>query len=152
MNFRHYWATLDYIPEDKSIFWYFLWGILLGGSLVYAIFTFNFLFAVVIIIGFIFVFHPDFRKLKSIRVELTDEYIKIDDNEFKLNDYYTFSIYKINERNFLELYPKSFFKKEIHLPLPEDLVEQVREDLKKIMPESKEGPSLLTFIFRNLWH
>lgn len=151
MNFQHQWITVDWLSDFRTPIWYFLWGFVLGISLIYAILNKNFLFAVILVLGLIFIFHPEFQKSKIINVILNDKEIIINNEKYNLEDYYTFLIDKINERYFLELYPKSFFKKEIHLPIPENKIDQVREDLKKIMPESKIPPRILTYIFRHFW-
>jgi hypothetical protein len=151
MSFRHFWTTFDYIHEPKSPFWYLFWGFILGGSLIYAILSQNFLFAIILVIGLIFIFYSEFQKPKILYVELDDKKIKINDEIFNLNDYYCFSIFKIRDRFFLEIYPKSFFKKEIHIAIPEHLVENIRKDLLKIIKERKQEPRILTSIFRHLW-
>lgn len=151
MKFEYKWSSIDWLSDFRTFGWYFFWGFVLGVSLIYSILTQNFLFAVILVLGLIFIFHPEFQKPKIMRITLNDKEVIINDQVYSLDDYYTFFITKINERYFLEFYPKSFFKREIHLPIHESLVEKVREDLKKIMPESKIPPRILTYIFRHLW-
>jgi len=151
MPFRHSWKTYDYLHEIKSPFWYLLWGFILGGSLIYAILSQNFLFAVILVIGIIFIFHPNFQEPKILNIEIDEKKIKINEEIFALEEYYAFSIFKIRDRFFLEIYPKSFFKKEIHVSIPENLIEEIRKDLSKIIKEKKQEPRILTSIFRHLW-
>lgn len=131
------WKTYNHFYHPRGdLLWHLLWGIIVGMSLISAIFARDFWFLIISLIALVLFFHPEFYKPRLMEIKLTEKGIYIDRSFYPWSKFYGFEIFENPHRKFVFLLPKNI-SFGLHFPLEEFFVseEEVKNFLKKFLEE-----------------
>ncbi len=134
------WEIAEYSYSLRSRRWYIVAGVLGFLSLIWALFTANFLFAIIIIMAATIFILTDKEKDKKIQVSLTDEGMLLGNNFYDYDEFKNFSLVYKPKQGLKTLYLefKNFFKHRISLPLEDVNPLKVQEILSQYLEEDRE--------------
>ncbi len=133
------WTIQEYEQPERGAPWYVVM-ILLGMSIVaYALFTGNFLFALIIILFAIILFLRAHQEPAQVRFQITDLGVTVGSRFYpylELEDFYL--IYNPPEVKTLFLHPKSVWRPILRVPLLDKNPLEVKHSLREFLPENME--------------
>jgi len=134
------WEVPEYEKHSRTKRWYILFGAVMIAMIIYAIFSANFLFAIILIVaGFVLIIN-DARTPQMVTISLTTDGIFIGRKFYDFDDFRDFSIvYKPNIR-VKQLYFefKSLTKHRLSIPLLDVNPIFLRENLGQYLTEDLE--------------
>lgn len=132
-----YWEAPEHHHIEKKADWYWIVGIIAGASTIASIIFGNTLFAIVIILSVLLVFHHAQKVPRFIPFEISDRGVRIDTNFYP---YTSFSSFYIDEKNVRG--PHIIFKQKnyphqfILMPtIPESHIHDIEHILTSRLPE-----------------
>ena len=138
-----------YYPKDKS--WFAFSAFIALGLTIWAILTHNFLFVLLIILGYFSIIVYALKKPRLLRIALTPKGIKIGKMIYSFENLKSFCIfYRPPLIKELSLRSKKTFLPYIKIPLGEANINEVRKFLSKYLPEKKHRRSLIDDLARSL--
>lgn len=147
------WKTYTHIDHPfGDLLWHLFWGIIVGGTIVYAIIYHDFWGLVIGGIALVFFFHPKFYEPRLMDVRFTEEGFYIDKKFYSWEKFYAFEIFDNGYRKFVFLFPKRF-SFGLHFPLEEFFVseKEVKDFLKKYLEEQTGKIPFPEKIYRSLY-
>lgn len=77
------WTIPEYVKHKRSFLWFFVFFLLMGFLVFFAIFSANFLFALIIVMILVIILVTHFRHPKNIKLLMTEDGIKVDDEFYE---------------------------------------------------------------------
>jgi len=148
------WLTTNYDEHPYGdLFWHLFWGIVIGASIVYSIFTKDFLFLVISFIALFFFFHPIFYENRELKVVINQNGVYINDKKYNWEDIIGFEIFKIGDKFFLYFVPRSIFQVGPVIPIETFAVdiEELRKILNRFLDEYEDAVPVWELIYRNFF-
>jgi len=145
------WSALEFIKHDKNPLWFITGGVIAAIFLIFAIWTKNFIFALIIVLAAFSIFIWTQKKPRKIVFSLTGKGLKIEDNFYAFDHLKSFWIfYEPPEIKYLSVESKKLFMPRIIIPIGEENPNKIREFLLKYLPEEKQHESLIDILARRL--
>ncbi|MFH1711942.1 MAG: hypothetical protein ABH846_01765 [Patescibacteria group bacterium] len=136
------WETWEFPPHERSRFWYIMVSIIGVSLIVYAVYTENFLFAIIILIMGVILFVNSLRHPDRIMVHITTLGIVLGDEFYPYQDLKDFAIvYEPPAVKLLYVDFTSMFKPLVAIPLEDVDPNAVREYLQQFIFENLERES-----------
>lgn len=133
------WEFPEFIRYDKSARWYIFAAIIAALFLLYAVFTFNFLFAVIILMTVMIILMREKKEPRKIHFAITDMGIMVSRDFFPFRDIKNFSIiYEPPHVKVLYLEFKSKLRPRFSAPLEDENPNEIRKILKENIDEDLE--------------
>jgi len=145
------WITPEFEHQEKNKSWFLISGLIAAGLFLWAIFTKNFLFALLIVLGYFSLSVHAVKKPKEIKVMITPRGVKIDRVLYEYDSLKSFWIFYDPPRTReLSLKSRKRIMPYIKIPLGEMNPVKVRQTLIKYIPERKQDESLIDNLAKNL--
>jgi len=147
------WKTYSHIDHPYGdLLWHLFWGVIVGGTLIWAIFTSNFWLLVISLFALIFFFHPKFYEPKLMEIKMNEEGVFINQKFYPWKNFYAFEIFDNGIRKFIFLFPNKL-SFGLHFPLEEFFVseEEVKNFLKKFLEEYQGKVPILDKLYRSFY-
>jgi hypothetical protein len=147
------WKTYSHIYHPYGdLVWHLFWGIIVGGTLIWAILRADFWLLVISFLALIFFFHPKFYEPKLMEIKMNEEGIFIDKKFYPWKKFYAFEIFDNGLRKFVFLFPKRF-SFGLHFPLEEFFVseDEVKDFMKKFLEEHQGKVPILDKLYRSFY-
>jgi hypothetical protein len=147
------WKTYSHIYHPYGdLIWHLFWGIVVGGTLIWAILSQDFWLLVISFLALIFFFHPKFYEPRLMEIKINEEGIFIDKKFYPWKKFYAFEIFNNGLRKFIFLFPNKL-SFGLHFPLEEFFVseEEVRNFIKKFLEEHKGRIPILDKLYRSFY-
>ena len=131
------WEIPEFIEYERSKYWYLILSLISIGSVVYAIYSLNYLFSLIILISSLVLLISTEQKPRKILVQIGDNGIVIDGKLIEYNKLHNFSIiYQPPYTKLLYIERKSFIKPRIKLFLENEDPIAIREHLLQYLEEN----------------
>ncbi len=138
------WTAPEFEYYTKSTSWFVITGGIAGLLLLWALFTKNFIFALLIGLGYFTIIIYGLKRPKNIRLAITPKGVKINQTLYEFENIKSFWIfYNPPEIKELSLRSKKTIMPYIKIPLGEQNPVEVRQALIKYLPERKHKDSLI---------
>lgn len=139
------WEFPEFIQHSRSRTWYTIAIILLIGMLIYAYFSKNLLFAIILILFTIIYFVIERRGPVVVQIAITEDGILINDKFIEYSELADFYIiyYPPDIKN-LYFQPRNRFKERIAIPLEDQNPVEIRRALIKYLAEDLEKEEMPT--------
>ncbi len=147
------WKTYSHIHHPYGdLLWHLFWGVIVGITIITAIFSNDFWLLIIGLIALIFFFHPTFYEPRLMDIKLTDKGIHLDKKFYPWKKFYAFEIFDNGFRKFIFLFT-NHFSFGLHFPLEEFFVneEEVREFLKKFLEEYQGKVPITEKLYRSFF-
>jgi hypothetical protein len=147
------WKTYSHIHHPYGdLIWHLFWGIVVGGTLIWAILSRDFWLLVISFLALIFFFHPKFYEPKLMEIKMNEKGIFIDKKFYPWKKFYAFEIFDNGLRKFVFLFPKRF-SFGLHFPLEEFFVseDEVKDFMKKFLEEYQGKVPILDKLYRSFY-
>ena len=134
------WNVPEYEKHDRDVIWYILAGIISFFMLIYAFWTNNFLFAVIVVIAlFIVILHHE-GDIMSVEFKITTDGVLVGSRFVDYKEIKNFSLVYQPKNDIRKLYFdfKSIFKYRLSIPISQEDPLIIRENLLKYLPEDTE--------------
>jgi len=136
----HTWIVPEYIKHVRTKRWYII--AILGALflLIFAFFTANFLFAVIVVVASLIIFLNDKQEPEQVQISIMGTGIIVGRKFYDYDDFKTFSLIYKPQDNVRNLYFEfnNGLKQRISIPLENENPLQIRDDLLKYLPEDLE--------------
>lgn len=134
------WEVPEYEQPPKSRTWYLAAGLAGLAGLIYALFTSNFLFALIIIIAAVILILTEGQEPQRVAISLTDEGLILGKRFYDYDEFKNFSIVYKPKQDVKNLYFEfhNFFRHRITIPLEDVNPVKVRDILADYLPEDTE--------------
>ncbi len=131
------WQVPEYEKHERNKSWYILAGVIGLLFLIYAVYTKNFLFAVIIIVVALIMILHDSREPDLIKVSITDEGVIVGRKFYDYDEIKNFSIVYKPKQEVKNLYFefKNVLRQRLSIPLQDMNPLSIRENLLKYLPE-----------------
>lgn len=133
------WDFNEYDPEPRSNAWYLWYGILAAGLTIYAVFTDNYLFAIIAILVTLIVFLRNWRSPDKIHFAVTPRGIQVGNKFFYMRDIDEFWIVYEPPVQMVYFNFKSSFRPALGIPLADTNPLQVRDILLDYLQENLDS-------------
>jgi len=152
-SFNYRWSTLHHYDHPHGdLLWHLIWGVVIGGSILWALVTADFLFLVIALFALIFFFHPFFAEHSETRAAVTNDGIELNGRRLPWEAIEGFELYTNGDRHFLYLVPRSLAHFGTHLPLDSHVNhEALRQTLRQFLREYRGAVSVLDRWYRALY-
>jgi hypothetical protein len=147
------WKTYSHIHHPYGdLIWHLFWGIIIGGTLIWAFLRVDFWLLVVSFLALIFFFHPKFYEPKLMEIKINEEGIFIDKKFHPWKKFYAFEIFDNGLRKFIFLFPNKL-SFGLHFPLEEFFVseEEVKNFIKQFLEEHQGKVPILDKLYRSFY-
>jgi hypothetical protein len=142
---RAEWRATEFKSRPKSLDWFIGFGLISAALLVWALYTLNFLFALLVFSATAALLIISLRKPRIYTFKLTDDTLWVGDQQFSFENFDSYWIFKTNEGTILSLKPKSRFGTPLHIPLPKE-VEEIKSILQNSLEEVEDHYSLADWL------
>ncbi len=134
------WETPEYHTHDRATWWYVIYAIIAIALIVYALYTNNFLFAIILVVGSFVIILNDARTPQNVIISLTTEGIIVGHRFYDYDEIKHFSIIYKPTQNLKKLYIqfKALTKQRLSIALHDTNPLFIREHLVKYVPEDLE--------------
>ena len=130
----------DYVEHHRIIFWYIIWGLITIGLIIYAIFTNNYLFIIIILLITAIILIQNRRIPKKVDLHITNLGLKIDDSFTPYKEIKEFwLVYNPPEVKKIFFNPQSSIRPIFSVPLEKQNPLKVREYLLKYLKENLDN-------------
>ena len=153
-KFYFSWLTTTHDEHPYGdILWHLFWGVVIGASIIYSIFSKDFLFLVISLIGLFFFFHPVFYESNDLKVTISNDGIFINNRKYNWENIIGFEILKIGEKFYLYFIPKNIFMVGPIIPLEEFLVniDELRKTLEVFLDEYENSIPKWEVLYRKFF-
>ncbi len=138
-DIKHRWTIQEYDSHDRGTLWHILMITLGIIFVVYALWTGNFLFALIVVLFSIVIFLQSNQEALQVNFAITDLGIVIGRRFYAYSEFESFYvIYQPPEVKTLFLETRSTFRPSIRIPLLDEDPVQVRKDLSIFLEEDLE--------------
>jgi len=147
------WKTYSHLDHPYGdLLWHLFWGIIVGGTLVWAILAHDFWLLIISLIALIFFFHPKFYEPKLIEIKMNDQGIFVDQKFYPWKKFYAFEIFDNGLRKFIFLFPNKI-SFGLHFPIEEFFVDEneIRDFLKNFLTENQSKVPFIDKIYRSFF-
>lgn len=146
------WMAPEFIKYHKEPEWFMVGGLIAFGFLLFALFTKNFIFALIIALASFTIFIWTQKEPKKIDFSVTPKGILINKkNLLVFDDLRSFWIFnEPAEIKYLSIESKKIFMPRIAIPLGEQRPEEIRQVLSKFLPEKEQEESLIDALGKHL--
>lgn len=145
------WSALEFIKHEKTPVWFIFGGIIAIVLIIIALWTKNFIFALIIILATFSVFIWAQKQPKKITFSLTPRGLKIQDTVYTFDNLKSFWIfYEPPEIKYLSIESKKLFMPRIVIPIDDENPNEIRKYLLKYLPEEEQHESLIDILARRL--
>ena len=136
----HSWIVPEYMQHERPRLWYIAASIIGCILIIFSLFSSNFLFAVIVIIGALIVIIHDGQKPAKVKITITNEGIIIGRNFYGFNGLKNFATVEKKNENIKNLYfeRKSATGQRISIPLDGMEIDTIKTTLLKYLPLDKE--------------
>ena len=144
------WQAYEFEYFEKSQAWFFISGIVAIGLLTWALWSKNFLFAILIFVGYFTVVAYAIKKPRLIDFSIEQKGIKIDNTLHHYEKLRSFCIFENPELKIKELSLRSKRKTMpyIKIPLAQQNPEEIKAVLANFIPQKKHKESIIDGISR----
>jgi hypothetical protein len=134
------WIVDEYDTHQRTIVWYAAAGLISFFLLIFAVFTKNFLFAVIIIIAALIFVLRDNDSPEKVRISIVDEGLMIGQKFYDFDDFKNFAVVHKPSIEVKNLYFefKNPIRHRLSIPLEGTDPLQIRKILLKYLPEDLE--------------
>ena len=130
------WTFPEYTQHERGRSWYFWMGLAMAGALIYCLFTYNFLFAVIIIMFAVILYLQSRKKPLDITCKITEDGIELDEKFYEYKTLKKFwIIYEPPEVKNLYIDFKSSIRPALRIPLKKQNPLDVRKNLLNFLEE-----------------
>ncbi len=146
------WVAPEFIKYHKEPGWFMIGGLIAFGFLLFALFTKNFIFALIIVLASFTIFIWTQKEPKKIAFSVTPKGILINKkNLLVFGDLKSFWIFnEPSEVKYISVESKKVFMPRIAIPLGEQHPEEIRQVLSKFLPEKEQEKSLIDALGKHL--
>jgi len=147
------WKTYSHIYHPYGdLIWHLFWGIIIGGTLIWAILKGEYWLFIISIFSLIFFFHPEFYRPKILDIKLNEEGLYLNNKFYSWNKFYAFEIFDNGLRKFIFFFPKNI-SLGLHIPLEEFFISEleVKEFLSKFLEEKKGEVPIFDLLYRKFY-
>jgi hypothetical protein len=132
------WQAPEFRPHPKTLDWFFGVGLVSLGLAIWAIYTLNLLFLLVILAGTVALFIFAAKEPKIYRFFITSSGIGIERNFTTFQSLDSFWIFNFPDAKILSLKPKARLLPGTHIVLPEKNATNIKNILSQYLPEEEE--------------
>lgn len=153
-KFELKWVTYNFIFHPfGDILWHLFMGILVGGSLIYAILTTDYWLLVVSIIGIFFFFHPIFYKPHVLKIVINNDGVFINDRRYPWNSFLGFEVFSNGIRSYIYFISQRTIGFGFDIPIEEFFIsiEDIKEKLNIYLDEYQNSIPLIHRIYRYIF-
>ena len=151
MNNHIKWSAPEFEHYQKSKSWFMITGGIAGLLFLWALFTKNFIFALLIALAYFTIAVYSVKRPKKINLAITPKGIKIEKTLYEFENLKSFWLfYNPPETRELSLRSKKTVMPYIKIPLGEQNPVEVRQVLIKYLPERKHKESLIDNLARQI--
>jgi len=145
------WSAPEFNYYSKGKNWMIIPGFVAAGLLLLAIWTANFLFALLIVLSYFSLMVYGFKKPRLVEITVAPRGVKVAEKFYQFDDLKSFWVfYEPPELKEISLHSKKLTSPYIRLPLGEQNPVEARSVLIKYIPEIKQDESLIDKAFRNM--
>ena len=146
------WSAPEFVKYRKNPEWFVVGGLTAFGFLLFALFTKNLIFALIIILASFSIFIWTQKEPQKVSFAITNKGILINKkNLLSFDGLKSFWIFnEPSEIKYISLESKKIFMPRIPIPLGERLPEEVRQLLSKFLPEQEQEESLIDALGKHL--
>ena len=136
----HSWIVPEYMQHKRSRLWYISASIAGLVLIIYSLFSANFLFAVIIIVGTLIIIIHDGQKPARVKIAITDEGVVIGRVFYDYNELKNFATVEKKNENIKNLYFefKSALRQRLSIPLDGMEINDIKTTLLRHLPLDKE--------------
>ncbi|MBI4837209.1 MAG: hypothetical protein HY813_02290 [Candidatus Portnoybacteria bacterium] len=146
------WSAPEFIKYHKGPEWFMIGGLIAFGLLLVALFTKNFIFALIIILAAFSIFIWTQKEPAKINLAVTPRGILINKKNFlrfeNLKSFWIFN--EPPETKYISIESEKIFVPRIAIPLGEQDPEEIRQILSKFLPEKEYEESLIDTLGKHL--
>lgn len=133
------WQFPEFAKEERSRAWYIAAAVILGLLLLFAVYTANFLFAIILLLSVFVIVYQFFQAPRNVPVVIGEDGIIVDKRFYPYKELKSFwIIYEPPHSKYLYLDFKSQIKKSLPVPLEDANPLAVREALLNYLIENLE--------------
>lgn len=140
------WHSLEFNREPKSREWFFGAGLVAAALAIWAAFTLNIMFLLIVIVSALTLFLLARREPKEYHFKITTSGIWADREFLAFHSLESFWIFESSRQPIVNVKPKNRFSLGHHLFLREGDSERVKEILANYLPEVEENYSLIDWL------
>ena len=145
------WRAQEFVKHPKDAAWFLAVGIVALIVAAFAIYSKNFIFALIIILSVFLIFIWSQKEPKKIKFAVAPKGIKIAEEIYNFENLKSFWIfYDPPDIKYLSIISKKLFMPKIIIPLGETNPNKVRELFLKYLPEEKQEESMIDVLGRYL--
>jgi len=145
------WIAPEFKQQKKDRSWFLVSGLIAIGLFAWAIFTKNFLFAILVGLSYFSIAVYAVKKPRNIEIAITPKGVKVDGTLYEYDNLRSFWIfYNPPEVRELSLRSKKTIMPYVKIPLGEINPVEVRRTLIKYLPERKQTESIIDNLSRAL--
>jgi len=145
------WITQEFIKREKGKTWFIVLGILALALFVTGILMKNYIFPIIIALSSFLLFIQALRHPQKIKTEIFEDRIVINDFlKITLKELRSFWIFEEADSNTLCLETRKITQPKIYIPLGQQLPNDIRQILVKLIKEIKQEESLVDVISRKI--
>lgn len=135
----HEWAIQEYNQHERGAMWYIIFGTLAVLLIAYAIFSGNFLFALIIILAAVIIFLQSHQAPPLVPFRITELGVAVGSRFYpytELKDFYL--IYQPPAVKTLFIVPQQVYRPMLRIPLLDKNPVEIRHTLREFLPEDTE--------------
>jgi len=141
-DIKFQWRALEYEYYIKNKSWFIFWGIFALILSVLAVFQKNYLFLLVVGLGYFCVIMYTIRKPNICNFAITAKGIRINNILYKFSNLKSFCISSFDNGKEIRFQGKKIFMPEIKIPLKDHNPNKIRKFLIKHLPEKEQEESI----------
>lgn len=152
-EFRFSWQTLSHYSHPYGdLLWHLFWGVVVGGSIIYAVIAKDFLLLVISFFALIFFFHPFFYEPTELKIVVDKRGTTLNNRLYAWEDFEGFEVIHNGDRYILVLIPKSALHHGVHLPLEDHVaLDELRLTLRQFLREYANATTVFDRWYRNIF-
>ena len=138
------WQAPEYIHKDRTVDWFWAMGLVTLAVCLLAIWIHNYLFAIFILISGCCLALFNIRHPENINFSITTEGITMGKDKYNWKSIKSFNIKNDSENPKLLIQTSKYFLPVYTIPVPANLIEEIRESILKFVPivELEESKSM----------
>jgi len=140
------WRAAEFKKKPKSIDWFFGIGVVAIALMVWAIYTLNLMFFLVVLVATIALFVAANRKPKTYHFKISDSGIWIEKKFLPFQTLASFWIFDFPDTKILSLKSKNRLSIGNHFLIPKKKVQDLRRVLSQYLSEEEESYSLIDWL------
>lgn len=139
------WTALEHNHREHSVDWYWSVGLIILAVCIIAIWTKSYLFAIFVVVAGASLLLLNLKHPEEIEFSVETSGLKLGKDKYEWERLKSFNIRKIEGENKLLIETTKHFLPVYTIPLPEEIVSEIKDALLKFIPQSElnESQSLL---------